>query len=199
MTENPRTARRPILCSPPSSPTAGLRARMSRSRTSSTPWRTISPLGAHGRWNQPRRSPDEGGDQGSISLIAVVVMAGLLAMVALVVDGGGRVAAAISADNAAAAAARAGGQAIDTTAVMAGEPIVADPMAAAAAARAHLRASGVTGDARVEPGGRSIVVTTSVTYEPVFLGLMGVGQTRITGTARAALVDLQVGLLENRP
>lgn len=203
MTLNARTARRHLPLSVPSPTLQPHRTRVrlgiaTMCRLAATDCAAGSRTPAQRHSNEGRH-PEDSCDQGSASLIAVVVMAGLLAMVALVVDGGGRVAAAITADNAAAAAARAGGQAIDTTAVMAGEPIAADPVAAAAAARAHLRAAGVTGDARVEPGGRSIVVTTTVTYEPVFLGLLGVGQTPITGSARAALVDLQIGLPGSRP
>lgn len=132
-------------------------------------------------------------ESGSASVLVVVAVAGLLAMVALVVDGGGRVAAAIAADNAAAGAARAGGQVIDAAGIMAGRPVAADPLAAAAAARAHLRAAGLAGEARVEPGGRAIVVTAQVRYSPVFLGVVGVGEAVITGQARSELVDLRDG------
>lgn len=132
-------------------------------------------------------------DRGSASVLLVVVAAGLLAMVALVVDGGGRVAAIIAADRAAAGAARAAGQAIDTTAVLAGRPVAADPAAAAAAARAHLRAAGVAGEVSVAPGGLAVDVLARATYHPAFLGVLGVGSVQVTGTARAQLFQLDGG------
>lgn len=128
-----------------------------------------------------------GDERGSISILVAVVIVGLLAMVALVVDGGGKVAATISADNAAQAAARAAGQAIDTTAVMAGLPITADPAAAAAAARRSLATAGVTGQVTVEAGGRAVTVSTTGTYRPVFLGLLAGSDITVRGHARAEL------------
>lgn len=145
-------------------------------------------------WRRPSVPFPDTKDQGSASVFLVVAAAGLLAMVALVVDGGGRIAALIEADRAAAGAARAAGQALDATAVMAGQPASADPLAAAAAARRHLSAAGVAGEVSVAPGGVAVEVVARTTYEPVFLGVLGVGSLLVTGSARAQLYQLGGGV-----
>ncbi len=129
-----------------------------------------------------------GADRGSVSLLFVIVAAGLLAMAGLVIDGGGKARAAAEADDTARAAARAGVQAIDPAAVLAGATPAADPARAAAAARSYLAAAGVSGTVSIAPGGRQLTVTTTGTYTPVLLSAAGVGPMQVAGTATADLV-----------
>jgi hypothetical protein len=64
-----------------------------------------------------------------------------------------------------------------------GDGVRIDPAGAARAARAYLAAAGVDGTVTVE--GNAVRVSTSVTYEPVFLAVAGVGPMTVTGTASA--------------
>jgi hypothetical protein len=128
-----------------------------------------------------------------VSLLFVVVAAGLLAMAGLVVDGGGKARAAAQADDAARAAARAAVQAIDPAAVLAGTAPRPDPARAAAAARAYLAAAGYQGTVTIAPGGRQLRVTTTGSYTPVLLSAAGVGPLPVAGSATADLLDPQGG------
>jgi Flp pilus assembly protein TadG len=122
-------------------------------------------------------------DRGAIALFVVVFTVALLAAVGLVVDGGGKVRALQRADEAAREAARAGSQMLDVPAAVRGNGISIDSAAAARAARAYLDAAGVYGTVTVE--GSAVHVSTSVTYQPVFLGAAGVGPITVTGSASA--------------
>jgi Flp pilus assembly protein TadG len=128
-----------------------------------------------------RRRLDE--DRGAITLFVVVFTVALLAAVGLVVDGGGKVRALQRADEAAREAARAGSQMLDVPSAVRGDGVRIDPAGAARAARAYLSAAGVDGAVRVE--GNAVRVSTSVTYQPVFLGFAGVGPLVVTGSASA--------------
>ena len=122
-------------------------------------------------------------DRGAIALFVVVFTVALLAAVGLVVDGGGKVRALQRADEAAREAARAGSQMLDVPAAVRGDSARVDPTAAARAARAYLDAAGVDGTVAVQ--GNLVQVSTSVTYQPVFLGVAGVGPLTVTGSAFA--------------
>jgi hypothetical protein len=122
-------------------------------------------------------------DRGAITLFVVVFTLALLAAVGLVVDGGGKVRALQQADEAAREAARAGSQMLDLPSAVRGDGVRVDAAAAARAARAYLDAAGVDGTVTVE--GNAVRVSTSVTYEPVFLSFAGVGPMTVTGTASA--------------
>jgi Flp pilus assembly protein TadG len=122
-------------------------------------------------------------DRGAITLFVVVFTVALLAAVGLVVDGGGKVRALQRADEAAREAARAGSQMLDVPSAVRGQGVRIDPAGAARAARAYLAAADVDGTVTVE--GNAVRVSTSLTYEPVFLSLAGVGPMTVTGTASA--------------
>ena len=122
-------------------------------------------------------------DRGAIALFVVVFTVALLAAVGLVVDGGGKIRALQRADEAAREAARAGSQMIDVPAAVRGDKARIDPAAAARAARAYLDAAGVEGTVAVR--GNAVQVSTSITYQPVFLGVAGVGPLTVTGSASA--------------
>jgi Flp pilus assembly protein TadG len=122
-------------------------------------------------------------DEGAITLFLAVMMVALFAAVGLVVDAGGRVHALQQAHRAAAEAARAASEQLDPPAVVGGDAPKPDTAAAARAARSFLRAAGVAGDVRVS--GSTVHVDTHVTYEPVFLSMLGMRTMTLSGDALA--------------
>ena len=127
-------------------------------------------------------------DRGAVApLVAVVAMA-LFVMVGLAVDGGGRMRAIERADDLAAEAARTGGQALNLPDAVRGRRDVIDPAQARAAALAYLDDAGASGTAVVSPDGKTITVTTHITYKPVLLSLIGLRPRVETGTATATLI-----------
>lgn len=133
-------------------------------------------------------------DRGSVTVFLAVAAVGLLALVGLVVDGAAKVRAVQRADRIAAEAARAAGQAVDLAGVLAGEGVRVDRRAAVVAAEAHLRAAGAEGRAHIAPGGRTVTVTTSATQPTVFLGLIGIGEFHVRGSAEVDLVHSEGGV-----
>lgn len=127
------------------------------------------------------------GDRGSISPFAIVVAFALILVVGLVVDGGGKIRALQRADAVAAEAARAGGQAVAASPVIRGQSPQVQSGAARAAARAHLAAAQIPGSVTVV-GGTRLQVSTSTSYQPVFLTMIGVGRLSATGYAEVRLV-----------
>src|SRR5215210_8722437 len=94
-----------------------------------------------------------GGDDGervSVTLFAMVLALGLLAMAGLVIDGGEKLVAQRRANHLAEQAARAGAQAVDIGAVRIGRPAL-DAAAAHAAAAGYLAAAGHRGSVTVGP------------------------------------------------
>lgn len=126
------------------------------------------------------------GDRGSVSLFTVVVAVGLLVAVGLVVDGGGKIRSLQRAHAAAAEAARQAGQAIQGAPAIQGQGAQVDTGLARSAAQAYLSAAHVDGTVTVT-GGDRLEVTTTTTYAPVFLGLIGVGPMITTGHATVRL------------
>ncbi len=127
-------------------------------------------------------------DRGAISPLIAVVALALFLMVGLAVDGGGRMRAIERADDLAAEAARTGGQSLNLPDAVRGRRDVIDPSRARQAALSYLDEAGVTGTATVSPDGRTITVIARTRYQPILLGLIGLGPWTETGTATAALV-----------
>lgn len=125
-------------------------------------------------------------DEGSVSVFFVVVAIAMLVLVGLVVDGGGKIRALQKADAAAAEAARQGGQAIVAAPAVQGEGVQVDAAQARAAAQAYLDQAGVEGTVTIADGTR-LEVTTSTSYSPIFLGLVGVGPIHVEGHASVRL------------
>ncbi|MDP9220611.1 MAG: pilus assembly protein, partial [Actinomycetota bacterium] len=67
-----------------------------------------------------------------------------------------------------------------------GQGVQVDAAEAAAAARAYLAQAGVEGNVSVAQG-TTLVVETTMTYTPVFLGLIGVGPMSVQGGATVRL------------
>lgn len=126
-------------------------------------------------------------DAGSVTVFVAVTMLGLLVLCGLVVDGGAKLRATQRADRIAAEAARAAGQAVDPTALVAGD-VTVDRAAAVESAQEYLAAAGVTGTVALSPDGTAIDVDAVVTAPSVFLGLVGIESFSVTGHGRAVLV-----------
>jgi hypothetical protein len=119
----------------------------------------------------------------AIVTVPLLVLGGLL-----VVDGTGKLRAVQRADAVAMEAARAGAQAIDPAQAVEGAAVVADPAAAAAAARAYLQRAGTGGSVTVTADGTQVQVTVHDTYQTRFLTLVGVTHMQATGHGQAALL-----------
>ncbi|MBN1171056.1 MAG: hypothetical protein JXA67_02680 [Micromonosporaceae bacterium] len=134
---------------------------------------------------QHRRTPR---DEGRVALLVIVLAVAVLAMIGLSVDGGGKIRALQRADHLASEAARAAGQAIDGPQAIQGGDKIVDPVAAVAAAQNYLAAAGVTGTVSVSPDRQHIIVTVTIVYPTVFLGLVGIETLTATRQATAAVV-----------
>lgn len=127
-------------------------------------------------------------DDGSITMMTAVMMIGWAGMIGLVVDGGGKLAATEHADAIAGEAARAAGQAIDPTQAIPGTAIVVDPAAAVAAGQAFLAQAHATGTVVPSADGKSVTVTVTGSYQPLFTGAFGAGPWTVTGSGSAQLL-----------
>lgn len=132
--------------------------------------------------NARRRTERE---QGSITPFFVAGMIAFYILLGVIVDAGGKVQAAQRADAVAAEAARAGAQMIATDTLVDGSPPLIDAAGAAGAANAYLTAAGMTGNVQVS--GSTITVTTTDTFEPIFLSAVGIGGMEVGGQATIEL------------
>lgn len=126
-------------------------------------------------------------ERGSTTLFFVVIGMAFFMVIGLVVDGGGKIRALQKAESIAAQAARAGGQAIQAGEAVRGDGTIIDPVPAKQAAQRYLNASGVEGSVSLVDG-TTLVVETTTHYQPVFLGLAGVGELTTKGSAEVRLV-----------
>ena len=124
--------------------------------------------------------------RGSVSLFYASVVIVLFLAIGLVVDGGGKIRAEQRAETVAAEAARAAGQAIDGASVIESGQLRIDPSRARAAAQSYLSSAGVQGNVQIIDGTR-LRVTTTVSYDPAFVGVLGVDLTG-RGDAEVRLV-----------
>jgi hypothetical protein len=154
-------------------------------------------------WLPRRAGPTDTGptdtgptDAGSVSLFVAVAAFAVLVLTGLVVDGSGKIRALQRADATAQEAARAGGQVLALPAAVRGQSSRVQAAAAAAAARGYLRDAGVDGQVMIVDGGRGLHVTTSLSYSPTFLSMIGVGALGVTGRADARLVR---GVFQEQP
>lgn len=137
-----------------------------------------------------RRQRDE---RGAISVWFATAAVAMVILVGMTVDLGGKVHAQQQARSAAAQAARTGAQEVQGSTAIRGEDLRVDIHAAKAAARDYLRAAGVEGTVAVVDGDTLIVRTTD-TYDPKFLGIIGLDSMQVTGEASARLIRAQGGI-----
>ncbi len=138
-------------------------------------------------WRRARGYWADRDDRGSIAPFFIVAAFSLMLVVGLVVDGGGKIRALQRADAVAAEAARAGGQAVAAAPALRGESAKVQTSTAHSAAQAYLAAAGVPGSVTIT-GGTQLQVDTTTTYQPVFLGAIGVGPISTKGHGEARLV-----------
>lgn len=134
-----------------------------------------------------RKKTRQRDERGSTTLFFVVIGMAMFLVVGLVVDGGGKIRALQKAESVAEGAARAGGQAIQTGTAVQGDGTILDATAAKQAAQQYLSAAGVDGSVQIVNGTR-LVVRTTTHYQPVFLGMAGVGSMTTEGEAEVRLV-----------
>jgi Flp pilus assembly protein TadG len=142
------------------------------------------------------RHPGHERDRGSLTLFAVVLAFGLLAMAGLVIDGGAKLTAQRRANHLAEQAARAGAQALDPASLRAGRAAL-DPGPARAAATAYLAAAGQhLGAAHLTTSSDTVTVTLTDRQPTAVLGLLGIHHLEVTGRGQARLL---VGVQEANP
>ncbi|WP_394275590.1 pilus assembly protein [Luteococcus sp.] len=116
----------------------------------------------------------------------------LIIIMGAAVDLGGQMRSMQKADDVAREAGRQGAQALDVDAAMAGNAQQVDPGMARAAAENYLASAGVTGQVSVQAG-TLLDVTTATTYQPVFLGIIGIGELNASGHAQVQLIRVVNG------
>jgi len=134
----------------------------------------------------PTRRARPHGQDGSVSLLLVVMVVGLLIAVGLVVDGGQKLRSSQRADDAAGEAARAAVLSIEPGTTIRGQRPRVDQAAARRAAEDYLQRAGVSGSVTVGDG--RVQVRTTSSFTPSFLSIIGLGTQTVTGQASARLV-----------
>ena len=126
-------------------------------------------------------------ERGSITVWLALASFVMMFLVGLAVDLGGQVHAHERAHDVAAQAARAGGEEVEGSAAIQGHELTISPAAARAAAQRYLDAAGVTGTVEIT-NADTITVTVYDSYDPQFLGLIGIHRLEVSGTATARLI-----------
>ena len=132
-------------------------------------------------------------EQGSISVMAILIAATVVVMMGLAVDVSGHVHAMHEARSVAREAARTGGQHVNVPTAVRGEGVVANPGEAAAAANTYLAAAGTAGSATVT-GPTTIRVSVTSTYPTRFLSVIGISTLTSTGQADARITRVVDGV-----
>jgi Flp pilus assembly protein TadG len=126
-------------------------------------------------------------ERGSITVWLALSSFVMIFLVGLAVDLGGQVHAHERAHDIAAQAARAGGEEVEGASAIQGHDLAISPAAARAAAQHDLEAAGVTATVAITDA-TTITVTVKDSYDPQFLGLIGINRLDVTGSATARLV-----------
>lgn len=124
--------------------------------------------------------------RGSITVWMATFTLAILVMIGLAVDGGGKIRAQQRAQDIAAQAARTAGQQLQPDLAISGVSATLDTARARRAAQTYLNATGVTGTVTIRAG-QEISVEVVDHYEPVFLGMIGIGQITVTASATSQL------------
>ncbi len=132
-------------------------------------------------------------EDGFIGPAMAMFMVVLVIVMGLAIDLGGQMRAMQRADDVAREAGRQGAQAVDVTAAMTGQAQAVDPIHAQAVAQEYLASAGVQGSVTILGGGTSLDVTTSTSYRPLILGIIGISQMEASGHARVQLVRVVNG------
>jgi Flp pilus assembly protein TadG len=130
-------------------------------------------------------------ERGSVSLWLVLSSFVMIILVGLAVDLSGQVHAQQRAHDLAAQAARAGGERVQAAPAIQGRYVDIDTASARAAAQDYLTAAGVDGTVAVAgstTGRAMITVHVTDSYQPLFLGLLGIHRFEVSGSATARLI-----------
>ncbi|MDF1605882.1 TadE/TadG family type IV pilus assembly protein [Nocardioides sp. YIM 152315] len=135
----------------------------------------------------PKRTGKRRRDEhGSITVWMALSSFAMIFLLGLAVDLGGQVHTHERAHDVAAQAARAGGEEVHGAAAIQGHALTISPAAARVAAQRYLDAAGVSGTVTIT--GDTLTVTVHDSYDPQFLGLIGIHRLDVTGTATARLI-----------
>ena len=140
---------------------------------------------------RPRGTDDQAG---SVSLLLIVAVFGLLIAVGLVVDGGQKLRSTQLVDDAASEAARAAVLSVQPGATVRGQRPKVDEVAARQAAERYLQRAGVAGSVSVGDG--RVQVRTTSSFTPAFLSIIGMGAQTVNGQADARLAR---GVAQEQP
>ena len=127
-----------------------------------------------------------GSDEGTTTVIVVLLATALFALGGLVFDGGRAITGRQRAANEAEQAARAGADAVSLDTLRGDGAVVLDPLRARAAAKSYLAATGDTGRVEVTP--TSVTVRVDVVVDTAILGIVGVNRLTVSNTASARAV-----------
>ncbi|TMQ92747.1 hypothetical protein ETD83_26770 [Actinomadura soli] len=136
----------------------------------------------------PRPWPKRGryGDDGSVSIFAIIITLVVVVFFGAVVDFGYKLQARHDATTAAQESARAGAARVDLDRAYTRGEFVVDRQSAVHAARAYLRSGGYTGTVTAS-GTRAIRVHVTITRPALFLPVIGVTRLRADAVATANL------------
>ncbi|MFE5292341.1 pilus assembly protein TadG-related protein [Isoptericola sp. NPDC056618] len=126
-------------------------------------------------------------ERGSVSIWLALGAFVMIVVVGMAVDLSGQVLAQQHARDVAQQAARAGGQAVVASDALRGTGVAIDPAAAGAAARSYASTTGVV-VTDVAVAGDLVVVSTTDSYKPKFLGIIGIRAMPVSGEGEARVV-----------
>lgn len=142
------------------------------------------PTWIRARLDALRADPERGSSQ---SIFMVGIAMSLMLAIGLVADGNGKLNAIEHATATAQQAARIAGQHLAPTSAQAGGGPVTDTSQAIAAAEAALAAQDVEGTVTIS--GDEVIVTTTATYDTIFLSIIGINQLTGQGQATARIAQ----------
>jgi len=148
-------------------------------------------MNRHQPGHQPRRRPRD--ERGAITVWFATASLVMIILVGMAVDLGGKVHTQQRTRSVAAQAARTGAQEVQGSTAVRGEDLRVDIAAAKSAAQDYLHAAGVNGTVTVT-GGDTLIVRTTDTYDPKFLGIIGLDAMQVTGEASARLIRAEGGI-----
>jgi len=124
-------------------------------------------------------------ERGAVTVWLASASVLMVSIIGITVDLGGQLHAKEHAHTIAAQAARTAAEQITADAMLGTKPEL-DVGRARTAANAYLRAAGVDGTVSIS-GGSRVTVTVVDTYQPVFLGSIGVGTLTVSASSTAEL------------
>jgi Flp pilus assembly protein TadG len=126
-----------------------------------------------------------GDERGAVTVWLAGASVLMVSIIGITVDLGGQLHAKERAHTIAAQAARTGAEQITADAMLGTKPTL-DVGRARGSANSYLRAAGVNGTVSVS-GGVRVTVTVVDTYQPLFLGSVGVGTLTVSASSTAEL------------